>query len=1031
MKNKRTASTLGLIMITVWAAMQYIFLRNVPDDTPTFSFLCLTNVVGLALLSLAQFKDYRQIRKSTVLKGMLMAGELVGFNFFLMLGSRHMDSVAVSSVLSMYFIFVVPLLLLLKREVSFRSVVAAVVACVALLLTFNADFDAFKSFDILYLLLAEIFFACYVVTISILGENEPSGALTICQMAGASVFSLIFWFIEIGITRQPFHISADPKFWVCVAFIGVLIRALYSRIQIACQKNVPPVTASLIYSSEIVITLILDPLLCRLFGTPYTPATVYQVIGCVLFVISVLVADDEFMRRFDYDDMERVVESDENGKEICFKPVSRKIVNMNLVIAMSALLLSAAICFVAIFSIRDSVVRDSDQLGQQSAMMSETALTDELEKELDQEADSKAKLAGEKLSAYAANVYHAAAYAGELLSDPLSYPARPVYYPDPVNADIPTMQRVFTSDQIREEDVRTELEALGNMESIYAPILAKYPNISACYLGTSSGIFISYDEHSGDVEGLTETVYYDFINEADWYKNGAAAKDPHAVMFTDVYQDNYGHGLTITCYSPVYDRSGAFRAVLCFDILMADLNAEMVSDGIEKPVTAMLIDANGGIIAGEDIDPKSSDRLSIYSPDIHTPLTEVSDTIFREKNGVTKVGEGSEALYVAYSTVEQTGWTLCVMSPVKQIIEPAVDIRNRIDDNTRRLTDTVGRQIREIMSKYMVLFAVTVLLVTYLVGKLAMKLTRPLKRLESDVKAISDGNLDRRTKVMTYDEIGRLAKAFNSMTSSLQHYITDLTEETAKRERLNSELSVATNVQLGILPGENPDFPDHDEFELCTTMHPAKEVGGDFYDYFLIDDSHLGLVIADVSGKGVPAALFMVIAKTMIKNRALMGGTPSEILSFVNNQLCENNSAEMFVTVWMGILDLKTGVLTAANAGHEFPAIRRKDGKFELLKDRHGFVVAGMENSRYTDYELKLEEGDTLFVYTDGVAEANNENAELFGTDNMLSALNSAENGGCREVLSAVSDGIRDFVREAPQFDDITMLCIRLDHYKQ
>lgn len=279
-----------------------------------------------------------------------------------------------------------------------------------------------------------------------------------------------------------------------------------------------------------------------------------------------------------------------------------------------------------------------------------------------------------------------------------------------------------------------------------------------------------------------------------------------------------------------------------------------------------------------------------------------------------------------------------------------------------------------------------------------------------------------RLDVHTGDEIEDLARAFEQMYAEVRDYIRRLSEVTAEKERIGAELSVATQIQANMLPSIFPPFPDRTDMDIYATMNPAKEVGGDFYDFFLIDPMHLGVVIADVSGKGVPAALFMVIAKTLIKNRALMGGTPAEILAFVNNQLCENNEAEMFVTVWLGILDLSTGKMTAANAGHEYPALKRADGAFELFKDKHGFVLAGMEDSMYRDYEIQFEPGDMLFVYTDGVAEATNAQQELFRTDRMIQALNKKETANCEELLHQVMEEIKNFVKEAPQFDDITML---------
>ena len=207
-------------------------------------------------------------------------------------------------------------------------------------------------------------------------------------------------------------------------------------------------------------------------------------------------------------------------------------------------------------------------------------------------------------------------------------------------------------------------------------------------------------------------------------------------------------------------------------------------------------------------------------------------------------------------------------------------------------------------------------------------------------------------------------------------------------------------------------------------MDPAKEVGGDFYDFFLIDHDHLAMVMADVSGKGIPAALFMMVSKTILKNNAMLGKSPAEILVSANETICSNNKMQMFVTVWMGILEISTGKITAANAGHEYPAIRRAGAGFELLKDKHGFVVGGMEGIRYKEYEIQLNPGDKLFLYTDGVPEATNAEQKLFGTDRMITALDTGADGSARDVLVNVRKSVDEFVQDAEQFDDLTMLCL-------
>jgi sigma-B regulation protein RsbU (phosphoserine phosphatase) len=262
------------------------------------------------------------------------------------------------------------------------------------------------------------------------------------------------------------------------------------------------------------------------------------------------------------------------------------------------------------------------------------------------------------------------------------------------------------------------------------------------------------------------------------------------------------------------------------------------------------------------------------------------------------------------------------------------------------------------------------------------------------------------------------------MEIRLIDYMDNLATITAEKERIGAELSIATHIQADMLPRIFPAFPGRKEVDIYATMTPAKEVGGDFYDFFLIDENHVGLVMADVSGKGVPAALFMVIAKTLIKNRALMGGGPAEILSYVNEQLCEGNEAELFVTVWFAILDLTTGKGLAANAGHEHPAIRRAGGEYVLEVYRHSPAVATMKGMRFREHEFELHPGDSLFVYTDGVTEATNANNELFGNDRMLDALNEDPEATPEKLLPTVRRYIDNFVGDAPQFDDITMMCL-------
>ena len=278
--------------------------------------------------------------------------------------------------------------------------------------------------------------------------------------------------------------------------------------------------------------------------------------------------------------------------------------------------------------------------------------------------------------------------------------------------------------------------------------------------------------------------------------------------------------------------------------------------------------------------------------------------------------------------------------------------------------------------------------------------------------------------IRTGDEVEHLNLVMAQMEKDLSVYMEDLTRATKEEVRVRTELDMASQIQKGALPDSFPAFPDRQEFELYASMEPAKEIGGDFYDFFLIDDDHLCLVIADVSGKGVPAALFMMASKIILADNAIMEKSPSEILYDSNNAICANNKLEMFVTVWIGILEISTGKLSAANAGHEYPALKKAGSGFAIFKDKHSFVLGGQEGMKYKEYEIRLEPGDKLFVYTDGVPEAQDPDGNMFQMERMINALNEDPDASPEQILGNVHGSIGRFVREAEQFDDLTMLCL-------
>ncbi len=288
------------------------------------------------------------------------------------------------------------------------------------------------------------------------------------------------------------------------------------------------------------------------------------------------------------------------------------------------------------------------------------------------------------------------------------------------------------------------------------------------------------------------------------------------------------------------------------------------------------------------------------------------------------------------------------------------------------------------------------------------------------------GNLENENdvniKIKTGDEIEELATSFNQMYVEVKDYIRKLETVTAEKERIGAELSVATNIQASMLPCIFPAFPDRKEFDIFAFMDPAKEVGGDFYDFFMVDDRHLAVVMADVSGKGVPASLFMVIGKTLIKDHTLQGSALGDVFSDVNNLLCASNGEGLFITAFEGVLDLVTGDFSYVNAGHEPPYLCRKGGKYEPFKVVPGFILAGMEDMGFKEGKTVLEPGDKLFLYTDGVPEATDASDELYGFDRMQNVLNRNTDKNPEELLPLVKADVDLFVGSAPQFDDLTML---------
>ncbi len=691
------------------------------------------------------------------------------------------------------------------------------------------------------------------------------------------------------------------------------------------------------------------------------------------------------------------------------RPIRQQVQRMVLLLCVAALVVTGLLWAGSLFALRDTVQRDSQDLGESAAAAGGEALLAQMEQNLYEGVQSEAAVVDAKLERYAADVRNFAFYAHRLYEEPAAYVPREVLPPDAASQYTYTMQLVWRDEDVDRQAVREEVGLLANLAHMWQPVMTgDAENIASIYLCTESGFMINYDERSD----LTP-AYFDY-EQSSWYQ---LARDSGDVVFTVPYMDTFGRGLMLTCAAPIEDGAGKFAGVVCMDMMVEDLVRTVLDIDFGEGSYGFLVDGAGYIIVSPQME---YDGTFENVRDQDCQAHEAAGSILSGQAGVAPT---SGRLYYAYAPIDAANWTLAIHMPADMITEPAESIRTDIARRTGVTAGTIDKSIGRTGLISLAVFVLIIAAVIALGGGFSRKLTGPLLELRADVEHISAGDLAHQAAVRRNDEIGDLATAFNTMAGSLDRYIRDLTAVTAEKERIGAELDIATHIQASMLPCIFPPFPDRTEFDIYATMDPAKEVGGDFYDFFMVDESHLAIVMADVSGKGVPAALFMVIGKTLIKDHTTPGRDLGEVFMEVNKLLCEGNGEELFITAFEGVLDLETGRFNFVNAGHEMPFIRRQ-GRYAPEKIRAGFVLAGMDMTRYRMGSLQMEPGDAIFQYTDGVTEATNGSNELYGMERLEAVLNKNADAAPDVLLPAVKADIDAFVGDAPQFDDITMLCL-------
>ena len=663
--------------------------------------------------------------------------------------------------------------------------------------------------------------------------------------------------------------------------------------------------------------------------------------------------------------------------------------------------------------------RDDQQ--EAISQVSEETMQQMLEKSLVTSTTLRATLEDSEFSEIVNNTYMLQTMAQGMLE------SRDRFDPLQPNLPDPALDGTASAMVLCEEGVDyTQSEYLGIIAHMSSAMIAMHHNsdkIDGCYIGLADGTFLCIDEKAANkLDANGEPIPFP-VRERPWYK-GAIEAD--GLYFTGVERDTFSKQPLVTCSVPV-KLEGQVIGVAGIDIVL-DSMSDLESADTTQGTYAYVVNDRGQVILG----PQHGGvfELSDRTVDLHSmsnsKLSQFVDEALRETTGLQTITIEKKPYYMVGAPMPTVGWALISVVDKVTTEQPKnlmLSEYNRINEEARgKFSDGTARTK---------LSVVLILVMVFIIGLFAAlfaarRMVKPIEQMTQNiVRSSQTGELfQMEDSYRTDDEIELLAEAFDDLSKKTKRYIGEITEITAEKERISTELSLATKIQAAMLPHIFPAFPERSEIDIYATMDPAKEVGGDFYDYFLVDDDHLCMVIADVSGKGIPAALFMMASKIILQSFAMLGQSPAEILTKTNETICSNNQEEMFVTVWLGILEISTGKLTAANAGHEYPVLKSANGAFELLKDKHGLVIGAMDGVRYKQYELQLEPGAKVFVYTDGVPEATDGDSKLFGTERMLAALNEAADGAPLEILKKVRSSVDCFVKDAEQFDDLTMLCM-------
>lgn len=701
--------------------------------------------------------------------------------------------------------------------------------------------------------------------------------------------------------------------------------------------------------------------------------------------------------------------------------LQQKIFNLMLVFIVALVGAFVAVSIVQQNNLTGIVEEVSREQQDSIAQISEATMETVLETSMTKITALQAYIADDLFGDVRSDVLTLQTLATEIFEHSDSFSSHPFSPPDKANDGIPSAQ---VQHEAGVDPAGSRLLGLAaNMSEIMISMFKSSDKLSSCFVATADGNILFVDDRAGVYFDENGRVYDFEVRDRPWYKQAAEAGE---LIFTGVELDSFTDIPGLVCAAPVY-RDGELVAVVGADIFLTS-----VSDYVESASTEggfiCVISENGQVLFSPQKEGTLKAEISDSATDLrsggNTELARFVTEALGGRTGLETISVDGKEYYMTGAPMPNVGWAAISAVDKEMTHQPTAAMLQSYEDINARSLAVFEYGAQKSAQTFIVLTVIIILLALVAALVVAQRIVKPLEHMTQRINSLSGGDqtFEMEKIYRTDDEIEILATAFATLSERTRDYITQITEITAEKERIGTELALATRIQADMLPNIYPAFPERKEFDIYATMDPAREVGGDFYDFFLVDDDHLCMMIADVSGKGVPAALFMMASRIILASNAKQGKSPAQILMDTNATICQNNREEMFVTVWLGILEISTGRLIAANAGHEYPVLMQTNGKFELIKDKHGFVIGGMDGVKYREYELRLDPGARLFLYTDGVPEAMNAGNELFGTERMLAALNENTASGPEEMLKRVRRAVDEFVKEAEQFDDLTML---------